>query len=216
MNQWREIEKKFNAMSRRERIMIAVAGVVTISMVLFSLWFAPYWDKAIVQREQLQRTLQKTGTLTQQIQLVEQALRRDPNEGLEKELLKVQQEIAVTEGQLEELTSDLVPAEKMLPVLQSLLTQAQTVRLIELASIPSEPVMNSTEEAAETVSMYRHGIELIVAGSYFDIYRFVESIESSPWQFYWHEFDYSVEQYPKAEVRIRLYTLSISQEYIRV
>ncbi|MBD1391082.1 type II secretion system protein M [Neiella sp. HB171785] len=214
--QLQQLEKRFNDMTARERGMVLAAGLVVITMLLFSLWLGPTLEQSDRLTKQLQQTEQSSENLQQQIDTLHTVLKRDPNDAVRVELKSIEHQIAALDTELGELTVDLVSAEQMLPVLQSLLSTARNVTLVGLSSIPAQPVLKLEQEQQADVGMYRHGIELQVTGSFFDVYRLIESIESSQWRFYWQLMDYQVTEYPEAEVRILLYTLSTSEDYIRV
>ena len=102
----------------------------------------------------------------------------------------------------------------MLPVLQSLLQQTAQVQLLALASKPPEAVLQNPERP--DLGMFKHTIELHIKGSYFQVHQLLQAIEQSPWRFYWSRMDYQVISYPNAEIKLELYTLSTSEDYIRV
>ncbi|GGA82840.1 MSHA biogenesis protein MshJ [Neiella marina] len=214
--QLQQLETRFNDMTARERGMVLGAGLIVVFMLLFSLWLAPSLEQGDRLDRQLQQTEQSTTNLQRQIDTLNVLLKRDPNEAVRVELKSIESQIVELDDELGELTVDLVSAEQMLPVLQSLLATARNVTLVELKSIPAQSVLAPEQQQQAEVGMYRHGIELQVAGSFFDIYRLIESIEAAQWRFYWQMMDYQVTDYPKASVRIVLYTLSTSEDYIRV
>jgi MSHA biogenesis protein MshJ len=47
-----------------------------------------------------------------------------------------------------------------------------------------------------------------VAGSYAELIQLMKEMENLKWKFYWESLDYTVKQYPDAEVEIRVFTLS--------
>lgn len=214
--QLQQLEARFNEMTPRERGMIFAAGLVLVIMVLHSMWLGPNMDKSASLERKLASQQQSSETLTRQIAVVKEALKRDPNETTQRQLDKQLADIELLDAELSALTVDLVAADQMLPVLQSLLAKSRDLSLISLTSIASEPVLELQQQQESGVGMFRHGIALEVSGSFFDVYRLVESIEASQWRFYWQSFDYQVTDYPKAKVRIVLYTLSTSEDYIRV
>ncbi|MBW8189435.1 type II secretion system protein M [Neiella marina] len=214
--QLQKLESRYNEMTPRERGLIFGAGLVLISMVLYSLWIGPNMDRAASLERKLASQQQDSETLTRQIDMLKEALNRDPNEATQHQLDEQNEHISKLDTELKALTVDLVAAEQMLPVLRSLLATSRDVSLIGLTSIPGEPVLAAQDEADTDIGMYRHGVTIEVSGSFFDIYRLLESIEASPWRFYWQAFDYQVAEYPNAKVRIVLYTLSTNEDYIRV
>ena len=69
-------------------------------------------------------------------------------------------------------------------------------------------------DAADLPHIYRHGVQLRLEGSYFDVLAYVTDLEQSGWQFRWRSLDYRVTDYPRAVVDLHLETLSRDRELI--
>ena len=98
---------------------------------------------------------------------------------------------------------------------------------VNIAELSSEPVISpnasGTDKAAkptdsgrEQVAVYRHGVEIVFRGSYLATLDYLQSLQSLPWDFYWDGVQLQVEDYPKAQVRITVYTLSLKRGWIGV
>jgi MSHA biogenesis protein MshJ len=103
-------------------------------------------------------------------------------------------------------------------MLENVLVGSKGLKLIELQSItPISISLGQSQEGEEPIAgLYRHGVTLVFEGSYFDIQRYLEKLESLPWQFYWKKFDYLVGEYPTASVELEIYTLSTNKAFIGV
>ncbi len=82
------------------------------------------------------------------------------------------------------------------------------------AALPKKksPVQQKLQE--HHVGVYKHTVVLALEGSYFNVITYLKSLENLPWKIYWHELDYSVTDYPKAEVLLEVYTLSTEEGFI--
>ena len=214
MKQWHALAQKFNQMTPREQGLVLSTGLFLLVFFVFTLWLDPLGQQAREQQQTLAQIQQTNQSLQQQTQVLAAALTRDPNDGIRKQLDVLQQEINQQDQRLGELTLDLVSPSQMLPVLHNLLQKASDVQVLSLASIPAVAVMKN--ENRPDLGIFKHSIELKVSGSYFQIYELLKAIEQSPWRFYWQAMHYQVTAYPSAEVTIELYTLSTSEDYIRV
>ncbi|MCM2678578.1 hypothetical protein [Echinimonas agarilytica] len=214
MSRMKELENKFNVMTAREQVMVLVAGMFVIVFILQALLLGPAMDSKAQNLDDLTKTRLNNKNLVQQIELLKLALRRDPNEGIKLQLTELQKEVLRLDGGLNELTVDLVTPEQMLPVLRNLLQKVENVQLLSLSSNDPLSILDDTSKAG--IGMFKHSIELNIRGDFFQIYRLVREIEDSPWRFYWDAFEYRVEGYPNAKIKIELYTLSTSKDYIRV
>ena len=46
--------------------------------------------------------------------------------------------------------------------------------------------------------------------------RYLQALEALPWRFFWDSVDYQVIAYPQSTVRLKLHTLSLSEDWIGV
>lgn len=214
MNQWQLLAQRYNQITPRERVLVLATGIFVLGFLAYFLWLDATWSQNAREKSEIKKLQQSNQQMSQQIESLKLALKRDPNEGIRKELEKLKLAIEEQDGRLGELTLDLVSPGQMLPVLQSLLLQTAQVQLLALTSKPPEAVLQNPERP--DLGMFKHSIELHLRGSYFQIHELIEAIEASKWRFYWSRLHYKVESYPNAEVRLQLYTLSTSEDYIRV
>jgi len=64
--------------------------------------------------------------------------------------------------------------------------------------------------------IFRHGIEIEFYGDFKSTVSYLEAVEALPWRFYWEEVSYTVEEYPRALVKVIIYTLSLDRGWIDV
>ncbi|GIU19757.1 MSHA biogenesis protein MshJ [Shewanella colwelliana] len=210
LNQWAE---KFDALSQRERVMVAAAVIVVVGMTLYM----PL-ESLLLKRDALQREskalVAENNISEQQIALYQQKLAQDPDEEYRARLTILTQQMADIDSQLTEQMVDMVPAERMPAMLSELLVRIKGVKLQSFDSIAPTPLLAVGEE--NKLNLYSHGIKLVLEGDYFSTVKFIEAVEAMPNKLYWKQLDYSVDQYPKANIVLELYTLSINEDFISV
>lgn len=214
MKQWQALSQRYAELTVRERVLVLATGAFLIAFLLYFLWLDTIWQQGAKTEKEIAKVEQNNQQLSLQLKELKSALKRDPNEGIRKELTEFKQQITGLDQQLGELTLDLVSPSQMLPVLQNLLQQTSEVQLLALNSKPPEAVLQNPERP--DLGMFKHTIELHLRGSYFQVHELLQAIEQSQWRFYWSKMNYQVTSYPNAEVRLELYTLSTSEDYIRV
>ncbi len=64
--------------------------------------------------------------------------------------------------------------------------------------------------------VFRHGLELTVAGSYLDLYAYLSALEGLKTQLYWGRAEMSVAEYPVVTLKLTVYTLSFDQAWLVV
>lgn len=68
--------------------------------------------------------------------------------------------------------------------------------------------------AAERFNLYRHGVEIRIEGRFVDLLAYLERLEASPQKLLWGGLSYRVLDYPKAEMRLTVYTLGAEQTWL--
>lgn len=69
---------------------------------------------------------------------------------------------------------------------------------------------------AEAPNLYKHGVEIRLAGSYHALLHYLARLEQAPQKVLWGRLELRAEQYPRAELLLTLYTLSIDRSWLAV
>ena len=238
MSQWLAYSEKFSNTTAREQYLIIASGLVAIIFILYTL----FMDASILRIEQLNQQISQSQQSIENnknsMQVLEQALREDPNVILEKELAQYQEKLGGIDQQLLALTSDLIDPIQMRYALIKLLKLQKGVKLLSFQVLPASAVTkantetdadaNSEQDKNVTViadakqeettqlRLYRHGIKIKLQGQYFQLKDYLTQLEGLSWKFFWQEFDYRLKAYPVSELEIEIYSLSTAQEFIGV
>ncbi|WP_249553172.1 MULTISPECIES: MSHA biogenesis protein MshJ [Shewanella] len=211
--QFEQLAQKFDALSQRERGLIAIALLALIAMLAY-MPIESLWKQQHSTAQQLKVIEQENQVSVQQIDLYQQRLALDPNQDYRQRLTLLQQQNQQLDIQLNEQMVDMVPADYMPELLGNLLGQVQGITLLKFTSVAPVPLLAVGEE--KKLNLYSHGIRMSLEGDYFSVLRFVEAVEAMPDKLYWKRLDYKVADYPKGKVDIELYTLSINKDFISV
>jgi MSHA biogenesis protein MshJ len=74
-------------------------------------------------------------------------------------------------------------------------------------------------DAAATGSaplIYRHGVEVTLRGSYFDLLAYIKDVESLPLRVYWGRMDLNATRHPMNTIRLVVYTVSLDKAWLSV
>ncbi|MDM5055125.1 type II secretion system protein M [Aeromonas dhakensis] len=209
--QWQAWADKLAALSQRERVLIMLTGVVLIGAIATYGWL----DAAVVRLEQDRLALSSAQRDLEIMDLENQGkqarLARDPDQNVRTQLAGVDEEIGKLDAALKAQTVDLIQAHEMPEVLEALLSRSANLHMVALTSLAPEPLMAGEQR----INLFKHGIRLKLEGGYFDVYQYLKALEALPRHFYWKQFDYQVQEHPKAVVEMEIYTLSTSKEFIR-
>jgi MSHA biogenesis protein MshJ len=210
---FKSLGQKFDVLSQRERVLIAVAVFVLLGMLGF-MPLESLWKNHSSISQQLKTLEQENSISVQQLELYQQRLAMDPNQDYQQRLNLLLQQNQDIDAQLNEQMVDMVPADYMPELLSNLLGQIQGIKLLKFTSIAPVPLLAVGEE--KKLNLYSHGIRMSLEGDYFSVLRFVEAVEAMPDKLYWKRLDYKVADYPKGSIDIELYTLSINKDFISV
>lgn len=216
--EYKKLSIKFLMVSLREQLLILFCGLVVVILIMYTLFLEPLLDDTKKLQKNSVSAENEISSLVDQVATLSDQLKNDPNDPVRERIDVLTRQIQNITEQLEVQTNNLVPANEMAGMLESVLTGSKGLKLIELQSIAPTPILlEQPQEGEESkAGLYRHGVTLIFEGSYFDIQQYLEKLELLPWKFYWKKFDYLVGDYPMASVQLEIYTLSTNKAFIGV
>ncbi|MCG9695475.1 type II secretion system protein M [Shewanella sp. Isolate11] len=210
---WSLAAERFNQLSPRERGMVSIAVVAVVGLLLY----LPL-EAQLVEHQQLQQQVKsitdENNTAVAQIALYKQTLAQDPDEEYRSRQARLNQQMAAIDKQLAFEMVDMVPAKHMPAMLSELLGRIKGVKLLGFDTIAPTPLLSVGEQ--DKLNVYSHGMKLTLEGDYFSTLSFIQAVENMPNKLYWKQLDYAVTQYPKANVVLELYSLSINKDFISV
>ena len=220
------LRRAFDGRARRERILLIGAAMAVAVMAGDWLWLSPAFEQWQAARRRAMLAAETLQTLNNDL-----AQRGAAARALEAQ---VQQEVAqwrakVQQGdaELRAIGTSLVAAADMLPVLDRMLAQAGGLHLRSMQSLPrtelaaspgAAPAAGAAASApgAAGPALYRHGVELTVEGRYADLLAYLNALESMPQRVLWGGVQLKVDDYPKAVLTLRLYTLSMDRGWLEI
>ena len=217
--------EKIDGRILRERILI----FITLLAVVFLLWNFLVQANFDRERKVLEAEVEKVAaeqrSLETQISTLAMAMASDPAIAKNNEIRKLNSDIDVVEEKLSGLSQGLISAEQLPKVFEDVLLRTASVKLLQvrtlaaselqLAAASNEVKIDGKTNAGGT-GVYKHGVLIRVAGSYGQLIQLMTEIEALQWKFYWESLDYTVKQYPNAEIDIRVFTLSSEEGLLGV
>lgn len=220
-----DLARRFDGLARRERVLVLVAGVTLILGLAFALVIDPALARAKAARatiaERQAQVAMLRGVHAEQLA----RLAQDVNTPVREALAKADEDLAVLEGEIRTFQQTLIPANSMGQVLAGLLRKDIGAKLVSLRNLPPEPLLADGNPAGTPAArsgdvparalLYRHGIELVVEGGYFDLLDYVSALEKQPWRVLWSETSLTG-TYPVSRLRLKLHTLSLDASWLSV
>ncbi len=207
------INNKFTDLSTREKWLISIGVLVAIVLIFSMFIIEPVYKSVNNKTKQLQSIISANRIKEGQLQALISALKKDPNEEINKQLEALKSQSGKLSEQLSQIVDSLVSPSDMADLLQQVLDEGSGIKLISLESLGAEPIA-SNAQTSQYSGYYIHPVRIQLSGSYFAIYSYLDKLEKLSAKYYWRSFDYSVDKYPKANLTLEVYTLGSRQEFI--
>lgn len=205
---WRE---RFDARPQRERVLMLGAALAVLLLLADTLWLTPAyreWKDQSAQHRQAAETVAKLreASVERQRQL-EQLV-----QGQRRELQDWQQRLRTAEAKLAARGGQLVHANEMVSVLDAVIRQNAGLKLRSMQNLPRTE-LNTGQGGA---TLYRHGVELVVEGSYAELLSYMQALQALPQRLLWGGMSLNAEQHPRLALTLRVYTLSQDKQWLEL
>lgn len=210
----RQYAERIDNASLRERVLVFLAAALILVFLLHSALINPLRDEqrrlssGIAQNERELRTIQG------EVQRLVRARASDPDARNRDRAAALRAELADLDGRIADEQRRFTTPQRMRDVLEEMLQRDKRLRLIELKTLPVTDMAASQGQAGRRV--FRHGVELTLAGGYLDLHAYLSALEGLPTQLYWGRAEMSVTEYPVATLKLTVYTLSFDQAWLVV
>lgn len=206
--------QRFQARPRRERAMLLAGAAALLVVFGDRLWIGPAWSERQAARSQALQVAAALAETENTLQAQAQALvQRRQAETQERDQLTAQL-LA-----LRAASPASVSPERALALLESVVARQQgRVQLLALTALPdtgASPAAHSgaASGAATPPRLYRHGLQLVVQGSYTDLHAYLRDLGREP-QLRLRGFELAVRQHPQLELSLHVETLSLHPEWL--
>jgi len=205
--------------SVRERILILLTS---LAIIYFS-WRSLVFDHLVNSKQQVASTAlrlkRQIFNLQGQITEVSSSLNLDPIIRLEEKIEDIQKQNDALQNKLSKMTEGLISPKEMTELLKNILDKHKSLNIINVENIKATPIFGLDDDKkvikdAKIFQVYKHGIELTVSGTFFQLRDFLEEAEKLPWKMLWEELEYTVNKYPIATIKIVIKTLSLDANLV--
>lgn len=236
---WLTLAARIDRLTLRQRVGVFAACATVLLYLVFMFAFDP------LLREQARLGTVIAGQRTamagvdSQITALVDAYARDPDAASRTRLGRAREEARTLGASLAAMQQGLVTPEQMAPLLQTILRANGRLQLVALTTLPVTPVGGPPATAAAAVAttpapaaapaiasaiaapamgglLYRHGVQVTVRGSYLDMVDYMAALDGLPTQLFWGPAQFHVEDYPRAQLTLTLYTLSLDSKWMKL
>ena len=222
--QWRKLAARFDALQKRERVLVLVGLVVGVALLFDALALQPLEAR----RKQLERQVAEARN---SIKIAETVLAGqvpivDPEDVRRSYRNALRQQLAEIDQNMQGLQRGLVPPERMARLLEEMLSRSRGLQLLSLRTLPVQrfetPAAAPAGKAAKPApkdperTVYQHSFEITFQGSYFELHDYLTQLEKLPWQMFWGRISVRTEQYPRLRATLTVQTLSLNKAWLIV
>jgi MSHA biogenesis protein MshJ len=198
---WSVVAARIDELTLRQRGML----FATLSLLVIAVAHVLVVEPVLVQQKRLidrvNRDQSQLSAVRGQIESVlkdQESGRRDPGLAALREL---EARVAEGEKRLDERNQGFIAPTRLPALLRDLLGPDQGLRIESLRVVPGTPVEGSP-------GFYRHGVELILKGSYFELVQYLAQLERLPARLVWGRTELQVGEYPEVRLTAQVRTVS--------
>ena len=222
---FQQISARYDALSMRERIIVAALAAVLLIVVVQWLLIEPLLSLTNTQQQSATQLASQIVGLESEMKLIQERKKSDPNQKENAALARLKQQELELDKQLRTRMKGLIEPAQMASVLEQVLSQKTPLELYQVRSLAPEPLLpedqreqsaEGNEEQVQESGIYRHGMKIEFRGSYLSTQGYLQALEKLPWDFYWDGVELEVVHYPQSKVVITVHTLSLREGWIGV
>jgi MSHA biogenesis protein MshJ len=241
---WKKFAAKIETLSLRERAMVSVAAMAAAGFLVYLALIDPALTRERALKAAIEQQRAQMAGIDAELAQRQALAAVDPDLGIKTRLAQLKAENGRVRTALRTLQKGLVAPEKIVQLLEHVLQANGKLRLVSLKTLPprgmsdgrfSEPAeVSEVPPPAATLSplppgaanaaprgpvapdelLYRHGVQVVLQGSYLDMVNYMEALERLPVQLFWGKATLDAQEYPKARLTLTLYTLSLDMKWI--
>ncbi|MFT5531938.1 MAG: MSHA biogenesis protein MshJ [Candidatus Paceibacteria bacterium] len=224
---------RINSCVLRERILLFSAVQIVVLAISIPVCILPNWrlqkelvNKMESDKSRLSIISVQMHDLINQKNIVPEILKREALQQSRRQSDQFRAEIS-------RLRDILVKPEDMVSRLQEIIKIQGRLRLISLETLSGsnliqEKIMTDKKSASmlsrsksidsgidalSVDGIHRHGVVVVIEGSYLDIVDYLIMLEASSSDFYWGDMNMHVETYPRVTMRMTVFTLSMDKKW---
>lgn len=125
------------------------------------------------------------------------------------------------QNKLNDLTTNLISLDKMNQLLKDILNNSN-IQILSFSNAPVVEIAGANQDSnkvnqdsnklngksVEKLKLYKHTMEIILLGDFFQLIDFITAIEKLPNKLFWEELQFTTDEYPAGKIKLVLSILS--------
>ena len=207
--------ERIDGLVLRQRLLLFFAVACVLIFIAETAFTGPL--RAKQKRLMAEMAQQQTELSTQQIELqrLVQGSAVDPDAANRRREAALREDLRQLNSRILEEQRRFTPPDQMRRVLEELLEKNRGLSLVDRRTLPAVPIAGQRAGTASG-GMYRHGMELVVRGTYGELYEYLRALEKLPNQLYWGRAELAVADHPRLTLKLTVHTLSFDRAWLIV
>ncbi len=217
---WLKLSGKIDSLTLRERCILFVGAAGVLIFLAFALFLNPTYAKQ--QALLLTMSQQRDVIAGVEAEIAQTMLLHtlDPDAADRARLLRIKTDAQTLSSSLMAMQQGMVPPERMTGLLEQILRAHRSLRLVSLRTLPEEQPVAAERKPGESAPppqlLHRHGVELVLAGSYPDMVAYMAAMEAMQGQIFWGSAALKVGTHPNATLTLVVYTISLDKKWLKL
>jgi MSHA biogenesis protein MshJ len=208
--------ERIDAASLRERVLIFLTLALVLVVAANFALLEPLRAKQKRLVAEAAQTQKELGVIQTELQRLVQASGVDPDAVNKGKQAALRDDLRRLNARISLEQRRFTPPERMRSVLEEMLEKNKGLALVDLKTLPVAPIAPPRPGAGSSSGMFRHGIELTVAGNYAALYEYLRTLEKLPTQLYWARAELAVSQHPLLTLKLTVHTVSFDRAWLIV
>jgi MSHA biogenesis protein MshJ len=204
--------KWLNARNFRERILTLLIACAFTFLVWLVILANPLWNTQHQLAQSISATKAQITQLTNENNNILQIASQTPMAQMLAKQSGLHSQTENLSQRLSDMIPQLVPGDDFQKMVNAMLDSENNIELVNLKQLPTEewtPAgLHDIPLPASKAKIYKHGVQIEFHASYFKTIAYLNRLESLPWRLYWNNLQYTVTNYPTADVVVTFYILS--------
>lgn len=230
---WQTISVRIDALTLRERAFIFAAAAAFIIFVMFFFALNPSYLKQRALLDQITMQQDRISAVEADITATIEAHTLDPDTAERARLAKIRADAQALSASLTAMQEGMVAPERMTGMLEQMLRTHRGLRLKSMrtlgesslgtpqaaaapgagAIVPAAAAQNSK---APPELLHRHGVEMVVQGSYADMVAYMDALERMQGQVFWGSATLKSDTWPNATLTVVVYTINLDKKWLKL
>lgn len=223
---WKKLSARVDALTLRERAMLFA---MTAGLIIFTVFFF-FLNPAHTGQKTLLMTM---GAQQDNIAGVEAEITQtiithstDPDAAERARLQRLRADAQALSASLTAMQQGMVPAERMTALLERILRSQRSLKLVSMRTLREGEADGQGAAAAAPAGaaaappppelLHRHGVEVVVQGSYADMVAYMEALEAMQGQIFWGGATLKTQAWPQSTLTLRVYTVNLDKKWVKL